>query len=84
MLFTTVRCAMSQSESAPSLLTLGRMSELLKTPRHRVAYVLRTRHHIRPTAMAGRVRLYNRASLAQVRHSLNAIDARKGGRADDE
>lgn len=65
----------------PRLRTPGVMAADLDEPLHRVLYILRTRHHIRPTAKAGRLRLYNRDAVAMVRHEINAIDARrnKGG-----
>ena len=43
----------------------------------RVQYVLRTRHHVKPVALAGRLRLYDRQAVAMVRHECNAIDARR-------
>jgi hypothetical protein len=43
--------------------------------------VLATRQHIKPSARAGTLRLYDRRALAQVRHELNAIDARRCRRA---
>ena len=64
----------------PRLLTSGRMAAVLRQPFRRVQYVLMTRHHIRPSAFAGTVRLYDRRALAQVRHELNAIDARRAER----
>lgn len=64
----------------PSLRTPGRMAEELGVPLARVLYVLRTRPHIRPAAKAGIVRLYDRQAVAQVRHELNAIDARRTGK----
>ena len=60
----------------PQLLTVGRMADLLDVPIHRVEYLLRTRTHIKPIGVAGRVRLYNRAALAHMRHELVAISAR--------
>jgi hypothetical protein len=44
---------------------------------HRVLYVLATRLHIRPSARAGTLRLYDRRAVAMVRHELNAIDAQR-------
>jgi hypothetical protein len=44
-----------------------------------VQYVLRTRAHIKPAALAGRLRLYDRKAVAMVRHELNAIEARRAG-----
>ena len=63
--------------AAPKLLTAGRIASELGQPVHRVNRVLETRHHIKPAAFAGRTRLYNCDAMAQVRHELNAIDARR-------
>jgi hypothetical protein len=49
----------------------------LVEPLHRVLHVLATRHHIRPAARAGTLRLYDQQAVAMVRHELNAIDARR-------
>jgi hypothetical protein len=49
----------------------------LGVPLPRVLYVLQTRPHIRPVARAGIFRLYDRRAVTQVRHELNAIDARR-------
>ena len=57
--------------------TTGFIAEELRIPLHRLLYILRTRKHIRPAALAGRVRLYDRAALAMIRHELNAQDARR-------
>lgn len=69
------------STPLPKLRTPGVLAAHLGVPLHRVLYILSTRHHIRPKAIAGRLRLYDRDALAMVRHELNAIDARraKGG-----
>jgi hypothetical protein len=64
----------------PILLTPGRIAQRLGEPIHRVLHVLATRQHIRPLARAGTLRLYDREAIAQVRHELNAIDARRLGR----
>lgn len=64
---------------APNLRTPGVLATDLGEPLHRVLYVLRTRKHIRPAARAGRLRLYPRAAIAQIRHELNSIDARRAG-----
>lgn len=63
----------------PQLRTPGVISTNLGVPLHRVLYVLRTRHHIQPTARAGRLRLYDKQAVAMVRHELNSIDARRAG-----
>jgi len=64
----------------PALNTAGRIAQTLGVPLHRILYILRSRKHIRPTARAGRLRLYNLASIASIRHELNAIDARQSAR----
>jgi len=65
------------SDSIPKLRTPGVLAAALGAPLHRVLYVLRTRRHIRPSANAGRLRLYDRDALAMLRHELTAIDARR-------
>lgn len=61
----------------PCLRTPGRMAEELGAPLRRVLYVLDTRPHIRPSARAGVIRLYDAKALAMTRHELNAIAARR-------
>lgn len=63
------------------VITIGVIAAELGEPLHRVMYVLRTRHHVQPTALAGKVRLFDRAAVAMIRHELNAIDARREERA---
>lgn len=60
----------------PQLLTPRRIAKKLNIPLHRVLHVLRTREHIRPTARLGKIRVFNHAALAMIRHELHAIDAR--------
>lgn len=69
-----------QDPISPQLNTAGRIATLLRAPLHRVHYVLATRQHIRPTARAGLVRLYDRRAVAMIRHELAAIDARRAAR----
>ncbi len=64
------------------LRTPGVLAADLDVPLHRVLYVLHTRAHIRPSARAGRLRLYDREAVAMIRHELNAIDARREGGTD--
>lgn len=66
------------TDNLPRLLTPGVIATRLNEPLHRVLNVLATRHHIQPTARAGTLRLYRDVAIAQVRHELNAIDARRG------
>ncbi|MGD9791230.1 MAG: hypothetical protein AB7Q00_09320 [Phycisphaerales bacterium] len=66
----------------PTLITPGVIAKELGQPIHRVLHVLATRPAIRPAALAGRVRLYDRRAVEQVRAELSAIDRR--GRAGAE
>ncbi len=68
---------MNASPSAPRLITAGVIASELGEPLHRVLHVLTTRQHIRPSARAGTLRLYDKRAVAMVRHELNAIDARR-------
>jgi hypothetical protein len=69
-----------RTPSVPSLLTPGRIADELCVPLPRVVYILSTRRHILPAARAGTLRLYDESAVAQVRHELNDIDARRGGK----
>ncbi len=64
----------------PHLITPGVIARELHRPLHRILYVLNTREHIKPSARAGTLRLYDRKAVAQVRHELNAIEARQAER----
>ena len=69
------------SHKLVSLNTTGKIARICCADRHRVEYVIRSCPDIRPTALAGRTRLYNAAALARIRYELNRIDAaRKAGR----
>jgi hypothetical protein len=70
-----------RTPTVPSLLTPGRIADELGASLQRVLYVLSTRRHILPAARAGTIRLYDRQALALIRHELNAIDARRVGKA---
>jgi hypothetical protein len=67
----------SATLSPPRLITVGVIATELHEPLHRVLHVLATRPHIRPAALAGTLRLYDRKAVAMVRHELNTIDARR-------
>jgi len=73
---------MPHPSSIPQLRTPGVMATELGSSLSRVQYILRTRLHIQPTALAGRMRLYDRDAVAMVRYEMNAIDARMGQSAD--
>ena len=64
----------------PRLRTPGVIAQELGESLQRVQYVLRTRPHIKPAALAGRLRLYDRQAVAMVRHEINAMDARRGSK----
>ena len=68
---------MNAVQLSPKLITAGVIAAEVRVPLHRVLHILATRNHIRPVARAGTLRLYAKAAVAQVRHELNAIDARK-------
>ena len=70
---------MTNQEVVARLRTPGVLAVDLDVPLHRVLYVLQSRDHIRPSARAGRLRLYDREALALIRHELNAIEARRAG-----
>lgn len=63
----------------PTLKTSGVIAAQLGVPLHRVLYVLRTRGHIRPSARAGALRLYDRAAVTLVREELARIESRRLG-----
>lgn len=60
----------------PQLRTPGVIAAEIGVSLTRVQYILRTRAHIKPSALAGRLRLYDLQALAMVRHEINAIEAR--------
>lgn len=74
---------MNSTDSTPKLITAGVIAKQLREPLHRVLNVLATRPHIRPSARAGTLRLYDRNAVAMVRHELNAIDARRDARPNE-
>ncbi len=67
---------MKTLSTLPRLRTPGVIAQELGESLTRVQYVLRTRPHIRPAALAGRLRLYDRDAVAMIRHECHAIDAR--------
>ena len=65
----------------PTLVTVGVIAAELGVPVDRVCRILRSRPHIKPRAFAGNTRLFDNAAIAQVRHELNSIDARRAAGA---
>ena len=68
------------TESVPKLATIGEVAKLLNVPLHRIEYVLQSRPHISPRATAGGTRCFGDEAIAQIRHELHSIDARRAGR----
>ncbi len=64
-------------KKAPKLITIGVIAEAVGASPDRIRRILQTRSHIRPAAYAGHTRLFTSNAIAQIRHELNAIDARK-------
>lgn len=71
---------MTSVSTLPRLRTPGVIARELGESLQRVQYILRTRPHIKPAALAGRLRLYDRQAVAMVRHEINAMDARRAGK----
>lgn len=65
------------TDPVPRLATIGELAKLLNVPLHRIEYVLRSRPHIKPRATAGGARCFDDAAVAQIRHELTSIDARR-------
>ena len=65
------------NEPVPKLRTPGILAADLGVPLHRIHYILQTRKHVKPSARAGGLRLYDREAVALIRHELNAIAARR-------
>jgi hypothetical protein len=64
----------------PRLATPAEVARVLGVPLHRVLYVLRSRPHILPRAIAGAARCFDDGAIAQVRHELARIERdRQGG-----
>ena len=70
---------MTSVSTLPRLRTPGVIARELGESLQRVQYVLRTRPHIKPAALAGRLRLYDRQAVAMIRHEINTMDARRAG-----
>ncbi len=68
---------MPTDQKIPTLITPGVIARDLGVPLHRVLRILSTRQHIKPAARAGTLRLYSKENVAQVRHELSAMDARR-------
>lgn len=67
---------MNHLSPPPQLDTPGRIARRLGVATHRIQYVIASRC-IRPSAYAGRLRLFDREAVARIRHAINAIDAKR-------
>lgn len=63
----------------PRLATIGEVANILNAPLHRIEYIVRTRPHVKPRAIAAGARCFDDRAIALIRHELNAIDARRAG-----
>jgi len=68
---------MTTVSTLPRLRTPGVIARELGESLQRVQYVLRTRPHIKPAALASWSRLYDRPAVSIVQHDLNTMDARQ-------
>ncbi|MDB5344293.1 MAG: hypothetical protein JWP89_2670 [Schlesneria sp.] len=64
----------------PHLLTIGRIAAEEGETVRRIQYVLTSRPHIKPIALAGNTRLYNSQSVEQIRAALAEINSRRVNR----
>jgi len=71
---------MHETDSLPKLLTSGRIAAELDATVYRIHHILTRHPDIRPRALAGRTRLFDRRAVARIRHELNLIDARRSAR----
>ena len=62
------------------LLTVGVIADRLNEPLHRIEYILRTRN-IRPSALAGKARVFAEEDIERIAEELRLIDAGKDGAA---
>ena len=67
------------SKSPPKLITVGVIAAELRVPVDRVCRILQSRPHIKPKAYAANVRLFDSEAVAQIRHEITAIDAKREG-----
>lgn len=70
-----------ENPQIPRFHTEQRIAAMLGVSKARVAYIIRSRKHIQPAAIAGQTYCYDSNAVAQIRHELNAIDARRSDRS---
>jgi hypothetical protein len=71
------------AEPPVSLVTAAEIALRLGQPLRRVQWVLATRPHIRPAALAGTVRVYSTVAIAQVQDEIDRMDERRKGAGDE-
>jgi hypothetical protein len=65
--------------SPVSLVTAADIAARLGQPPRRVRWILATRHHIRPAARAGAVRVYSTTAVALVQDEIDRMATRRRG-----
>ena len=71
---------MHETDSLPKLLTTGSIAAELDVTVFRIQHILTRHRDIKPRALAGRTRLFDRRAVARIRHELSRIDARRSAR----
>jgi len=66
-------------KTKPQLVTVGVIAAELGVSVDKVSRLLRSRPHIEPRAYAGNIRLFDNATIAQVRQELSALEAHHAG-----
>ena len=61
----------------PTLATTGEVAKTLGVPPQRIEYILRTRPHIRPRAIAAGARCFDDTAIGLIRDELDAIAERR-------
>lgn len=65
----------------PAAPTVGEIARRIGAPIHRVEYIIRARN-IRPSAVAGNVRVFSEADVNRIASEIRRIDSQRGGSDD--
>jgi hypothetical protein len=65
-----------QTTKPPELNTLGKVARCIQVPVYRVQDVQRRRLHLRPAAIAGRLRLFDDETIELIAKDLRTIDSK--------
>lgn len=68
------------NKKIPVLVTSGEIARELGVKAHKVVWILQSRPHIRPAAMAGGAFIYRLSAIKQVELELRGIEEAKSGR----